>query len=139
MEKLLYQSGSLSSRTAFVLTNTHQIFVWVFSGMGFSENINGRTFYSPSIALTFSSNICIIPEPLLPSRACFRLYRQDKSNKNFSTVKIFFKILFSFRKNNYFCKPKIGLKKSVNLYQDLNKKCKLFLGRVRFRLKLKIR
>jgi hypothetical protein len=130
MEKLLYKSGCLNLGTAFVPTDTHKVCGWVFSGMEFSENINGRTFYSPSIALTFSSNICIIPDKLPPGRACFRLYRQDKSNENFSITKIFFGKFLRIIKNDYFCKLKIGLKKSVNLYQDLNKKCKLFLGRV---------
>jgi len=57
---------------------------WVFKGMKFSKNINGWTLYEPSIVLTFSSNICIIPDRLLPSRACFRLYRQCKDNTIYS-------------------------------------------------------
>jgi len=40
----------------------------------FSKNTNGQFFFKLSIALTFLSNICIIPDRLLPSRACFRLY-----------------------------------------------------------------
>jgi hypothetical protein len=65
----------------------YQIYGWVFSGMEFSENINGRILSGPSIALTFSSNICIIHGRLLPSRACFRLYRCNESSAKFSMVK----------------------------------------------------
>ena len=69
MEKLLHKRKCLMEK---------EINRWVFLGMKFSENINGWTLHMPSIALTFSSNICIIPGRLLPGRACFRLYRRSK-------------------------------------------------------------
>jgi len=62
------------------------IYGWIFLGIWFSENINGRTLCRPSIALTFSSNICIIPGRLLPSRACFRLYRCNKNSTKYSVI-----------------------------------------------------
>jgi hypothetical protein len=91
----------------------------VFLGIEFSKIINGWILTYPSDELTFSSNTCIIPDRLLPSRACFRLYRLDKSSENYKKVKINCKKFVNLLKNYYFCKLKTGLKKCVNLYQDL--------------------
>jgi len=100
------------------------IYDWVFLGMEFNKNINGQIL---SIALTFSSNICIIPGRLLLS---FRLYRHSKSNAKNQIAKKSCKKIVCLVNIDYFCKSKIGLKNVVNLYQDLTKKCKLFSGRV---------
>ena len=102
MEKLLHKRKCLME---------NEINRWVFLGMKFSENINGWTLHRPSIALTFSSNICIIPGRLLPGRACFRLYRRSKdktinSISEMNNVKKFAQQILK----NYFCKLKTGLK-----------------------------
>jgi len=109
MEKLLYESKCLNG--------------WGFRGMKFSENINGWTFHKPSIELTFSSNICIIPDRLLPSRACFRLYRCGKGNKINSTIENNTKngeILFGNLKITIFVNSNQDQKMNVNLYQYLS-------------------
>jgi hypothetical protein len=73
MEKLLYEENCLmrSWSEKIIDTAVYQTVIkfygWIFLGMEFSENINGRTLCRPSIELTFSSNICIIPDRLLPS------------------------------------------------------------------------
>ena len=103
MEKLLYESKCLNG--------------WGFRGMKFSENINGWTFHKPSIELTFSSNICTIPDRLLPSRACFRLYRCYKNNTMNSIIENNLKNgiwLRKILKCYYFLRPKNYLLKSVS-------------------------
>ena len=116
MEKLLYKENCLMRSSTYKTDDTavyqavSELCDWVFLGMEFSKNVNGRTLSYPSIALTFSSNICIIPDRLLPSRACFCLCRQGKGNEFYPSVKKVYK------KNDYFCKLKIGLKKVVNVY-----------------------
>jgi len=128
MEKLLYKANCLARSLKYEIDDTvviqavSEFYGWVFLGMGFSKNVNGRTFSNPSIALTFSSNICIIPDRLLPSRACFRLYGQGKCNEYYPTAKKIYKKNVRLEKNEYFCKLKLGLKKVVNVYQDLIKK-----------------
>ena len=99
MEKLLYQTKLKGRR-------------WIFKGIKFSKNNNGWALYKPSIALTFSSNICIIPDRLLPSRACFRLYRHRKNITIASTIENNNKNceIYLLNQKNYFCKPKSGLK-----------------------------
>lgn len=87
MEKLLYKGSCMTMINVYDEIQVRQICGWIFLGMVFSENINGRIFYRPSIALTFSSNACIIPDRLLPSRACFRLYRCDKNNEKCLIIK----------------------------------------------------
>jgi len=135
MEKLLYKDNRLvyswTDKIVDIAVYPAICKDWdrVFSGMMFSKNINGRIFCNPSTALTFLSNICIIPDRLLPSRACFRLYRHHKDNENYQTGKRSRKNIKYLIKFDYFCKSKTGLKNVVNLYQDLSKKCKLFLGR----------
>ena len=137
MEKLLYKENRIMCCSIDKIINVavyqtvNRISGWVFLGMEFSKNINGQILCNPSIALTFLSNICMIPDRLLPSSACFRLYRQGKGSAKYPTMKKECKKIDHFLKIHYFCKPKIGLKKSVNLYQDLTQKCKLFLGRVK--------
>jgi hypothetical protein len=125
VEKLLHQTKCIVE---------HDISHWVFEGMRFSKNINGWTVNKPSIELTFLSNICIIPDRLLPSRACFRLYRCGNDNEIYSTIECKAKKHTKKRlhrlKKDYFCKFKTELKKNVKLYQDLIINCKLFLGRV---------
>jgi len=131
MEKLLSKGKCVVySETFGIYSVGRQICGWVFSGMVFNKNINGRTLFNPSIALTFSSNVCIIPDRLLPSRACFRLYRQGKGSAKYEISKKKSTKFAGLIKNHYFCKLKIGLKNIVNLFQDLNKKCKLFSGRL---------
>ena len=49
-----------------------------------------------SIELTFLSKFCIIPDRLLPSRACLRLYRQGKGKTDKSKIKTFDKIQLQF-------------------------------------------
>ena len=136
MEKLLYKANRLMCRT----DKTVNVAVYqaackdwdrVFSGMKFSKNINGQIFCNPSTSLTFLSNICIIPDRLLPGRACFRLYRHNRDNENYPTGKRSRKNIKYLIKFDYFCKSKTGLKNVVNLYQDLSKNCQLFLGRDR--------
>jgi hypothetical protein len=109
MEKLLYQKKLKSRR-------------WIFKGIEFSEKNNGWTFDKPSIALTFSSNICIIPDRLLPSRACFRLYKHRKNNTIKSTIENNDKNseIDLFNQKNYFCKPISGLKMTINLYRKIS-------------------
>ena len=72
MEKLLYKGKYLNGRG--------------FRGMKFSKNITGRTLNKPAGALTFSSNIRIIPDRLLPGKACFSLYRCRKVNTIVSKI-----------------------------------------------------
>ena len=136
MEKLLYKENRIMHSSiskiidSAVYQTVGQIFGWVFLGMGFSKNINGRILCNPSIALTFLSNIRVIPDRLLPSRACFRLRgrRKDSAIVLFSEKKA---TLFVYQLiKQYFCRLKIEFKKSVKLYQDLTIKCKLCLGRV---------
>ncbi len=43
---------------------------------------------SSSLELTFLSVICIIPDKLLPGRACFRLYRQHEEKNLLDIGKI---------------------------------------------------
>ena len=136
MEKLLYKANRLMCRWTDKIVINVAVYQaackeWdrFFSGMKFSKNINGRIFCNPSIALTFLSNICIIPDRLLLSRACFRLYRRHKDSENYTIEKNICKKIVHLIKNDYFCKLKIGLKNIVKLYQDLIKNCQLFLGR----------
>jgi hypothetical protein len=107
MEKLLYQKKLKGHR-------------WIFKGIKFSENNNGWDLYNPSIALTFSSNIRIIPNRLLPSRACFRLYRHCKNITIYSTIENYNKIceIYLLNQKNYFCKLISGLK---NDYKFISK------------------
>ena len=51
-----------------------------------SKNIKGIAL-NHSFDLTFFSVICIIPDKLLPSRACFRLYRRCKNKIKLLTFK----------------------------------------------------
>lgn len=46
---------------------------------------------SRSLELTFLLVICIIPDKLLPSRACFRLYRQHEEKDLLDIGKIYIK------------------------------------------------
>ena len=132
MEKLLYKENRIMRSLidkmidAAVYQTVSKTSGWVFLGMEFSKNINGQILGNPSIALTFLSNICMIPDRLLPSRACFRLYRQGKGSAKYPTVKKEYKKIDHLLKNHYFCKLKIGLKNIVYIYQDLTQKCKLF-------------
>lgn len=85
MEKLLYK---VNCKTIVKISELYanEVFGWIFLGIEFSENINGRILCCPPIALTFSSNAYIIPDRLLPSRACFRLYRRGKSSEKCSII-----------------------------------------------------
>ena len=78
MEKLLHKTKRIGEQ---------KICGWVFEGMKFSKNINGWTFSKTSIELTFLSNICMIPDRLLPGSACFRLYRCSKDSTKYPTMK----------------------------------------------------
>jgi hypothetical protein len=124
MEKLLYKENRLQLNLideiieAAVYHTINKICGWVFLGMAFSKNINGQIFNNPSIELTFSSNICDIPDRLLPSRACFRLGRQCESSVIFPTRQIIYTKCVPLKKNDYFCKLIRGLKKCVNVYQQ---------------------
>jgi len=108
MEKLLYQKKLKGRR-------------WIFKGIKFSENNNGWNFYTPSIALTFSSNIYIIPDRLLPSRACFRFYRHSKNITINSTIENKYKIcgIYLLNQKNYFCKLISGLKNDYKLISKI--------------------
>jgi hypothetical protein len=128
-------SKHLNIKIDFIESSVYQtekeICQWVFKGMVFSKNINGWTLYKPSIALTFSSNICIIPDRLIQSRACFRLYRLCKDNKK-NPILDNMNELFCKQKNAIFVNPKKNCNKMFEfIYQYLSTNCKLFLGRVR--------
>ena len=108
MEKLLYQKKLKGRR-------------WIFLGIKFSENNKGWALYHPSFVLTFSSNICIIPDRLLPSRACFRLYRRCKNNTISSTIENNNKYgkIYLLNQKNYFCKPISGLKNDCEIISEI--------------------
>jgi hypothetical protein len=100
-----------------------QILDWVFLGIMFSKNINGWILCCPPIVLIFSSNTCIIPDRLLPSRVCFPLYRRDKDNENYPTLKKNYEKIVHLIKNDYLCKLKI-CKLKIGLKND----CKFIPG-----------
>jgi hypothetical protein len=127
MEKLLYKRKWVMKKGRSE---------WVFRGMKFSKNINGWSMNKPPIEWTLLSNICNIPDRLLPSRACFHLYRLCKGN----TIKLSIENntkenRVAKQKNTIFVNSKQDLKMCVNLFQYLILTCKLFLGRHIFALK----
>ena len=103
MEKLLSKREFvINSLIDNAYLSSGQICGCFFSGMVFSENIDG----CPSIALTFSSNI----RELFPVSACFRLTGCHNINTKFINCEKKTKKIARQMKLSYFCQLKTGLK-----------------------------